>query len=214
MKNNNPMFRYLEKYVGTYRVLPILTLDNDFPRDENGDIDDDYDDLYIPCAKGIIIHSYTPYLLVWYTPKIKTGKKVKEQFEKSGIKICDYEETDGDILIWFDKSDIKKVAKIVNPKTVGKNINPLSKKNLTKQKLTYQLPESDLNDYNRLFFGLNTVEKMHFARAVNKKFIESINNPRFKKEKDDSGLEFKEFVHSKGMWDKYIDFIKNERKNI
>ena len=208
------MFRYLEKYVGTYRVLPILTLDNDFPRDENGNIDEDYDDLYIPCNKGIIIHSYTPYLLVWYTPKIKTGKKIRDQFEKNSIKIFDYEETDGDVLVWFDKNDMKKVAKIVKPKIVGKGIQPFSKKNLVKQKLNYEIPESDLNDYNRLFFGLSTVDKMHFAKSVNKKFMESSNNPKFKEEKNNSGLDFKEYVHSKGMWNRYIDFIKNERKNI
>ena len=52
-------FRYLEKFVGTYRVLPQLDLlTNNFPRTENGSIDPSYEDMFIACTKGEIRHTY------------------------------------------------------------------------------------------------------------------------------------------------------------
>ena len=52
-------FRYLEKYVGKYCVRAELDPDtNDFPRDSNGKIYESFEDLYIPCTKGIIINRY------------------------------------------------------------------------------------------------------------------------------------------------------------
>ena len=60
MKNNEQvleyMFRYLEKFTGQYRVLPEFV--DDIPRDEEGEIDESFEDLYIPCRKGVIKHTY------------------------------------------------------------------------------------------------------------------------------------------------------------
>ena len=53
------MYRYLLKYVGTYRVLAEYDVElKDFPRDETGTIDPSFEDLYIPCRRGVIKHSY------------------------------------------------------------------------------------------------------------------------------------------------------------
>ena len=63
-KNNNMinnMYRYLEKFIGTYRVMAEYDLQtNDFPRDEEGNIDKSFEDLYIPCSRGksVIKHTY------------------------------------------------------------------------------------------------------------------------------------------------------------
>ena len=50
-KNNNMidnMYRYLEKFIGTYRVMAEYDLQtNDFPRDEEGNIDKSFEDLYM-----------------------------------------------------------------------------------------------------------------------------------------------------------------------
>jgi len=47
---DNKMFRYLLKYVGTYRVKSYYDLDTlDFPRDAYGNINPTFDDLYIKC---------------------------------------------------------------------------------------------------------------------------------------------------------------------
>ena len=130
---NNDMFRYLEKYVGTYRVLTELDYGTkDFPRDHTGKIDTSFDDLYIPCNKGIIKHSYKPHYLVWYSNKLGLGRSVKREFEEKHIEIFDYDESDSEVLIWFDEKDFKKVASIIKPKTKGKKISPFSSRNLTK----------------------------------------------------------------------------------
>ena len=66
MKDNSNivdyMYRYIEKYTGKYRILPYYDIElEDFPRDLNGSIDESFDDLYIPCKKGIITHTYDDF---------------------------------------------------------------------------------------------------------------------------------------------------------
>ena len=52
------MYRYLLKYVGMYRVKAELDdAKKDFPREDTGEVDKSFEDLYIPCAKGIIKHT-------------------------------------------------------------------------------------------------------------------------------------------------------------
>ena len=77
-------FRYLEKYVGKYCVRAELDPDtNDFPKDSNGKIYESFEDLYIPCAKGIIKHTYENDLLALYIlEKPKTKKRNKKKFNE------------------------------------------------------------------------------------------------------------------------------------
>lgn len=215
------MFRYLEKYVGIYRVLPELDLaTNDFPRDEKGNIAKEYDDLYIPCAKGIIKNSYDYPYLVWYTDKIKTGRKIKELFEEKKIDIHEYYETDGDVLIWFDESDIKKVAKIVKPKTSGKKISPFSKRNIQTEKSSrYIIPEKDIDKYSEIIKDLDKAEKLHFSRSVIKDFYNSLlyNNKKSDKieeERLNSGLSYKEYIHYLKKWNSFIDYAKDRYEEL
>ena len=47
------MSDFLKKYVNTYRVKAHYDKEtNDFPRSYDGNIDDTFDDYYIPCQKG------------------------------------------------------------------------------------------------------------------------------------------------------------------
>ena len=82
-KNNDLisyMFRYLEKYTGKYRVLPYYdTSLSDFPRDNTGAIDSSFDDLYIPCKKGVIKHTYDDFdklALCIYDKRSKVAKSI------------------------------------------------------------------------------------------------------------------------------------------
>ena len=214
--SKNPMYRYLLKYVGTYRVLPLL--DNgskDFPKNDDGGIDESYDDIYIPCRKGIIKHSYEPYYLVWYSDKLKAGRSVKESFEKNDIPIYKYEETDEEVLIWFADADIKKVAKIVKPSTNGKRISPFSKRNLEKSKGGYSIPESELNLYSDIIKDLDKTQKLQFSRTIIKEFDDIIKKKKGKRYKldeirDESGLSNKEFIHYIGLWNDFIKFTKEK----
>ena len=141
------MFRFLEKYTGTYRVLGCLDLStNDFPRDENGNIDSSYDDLYIPCSRGksVIKHTYEDNkLVVCFYNKCSTArnvyKELKDKYKKLDIE---FEDSGEDGLIYFNADDIKKIATIVKPKTSGASIKWNSSKNLPKVK--YEIPSEDL----------------------------------------------------------------------
>ena len=194
----NTMFRYLEKYVGTYRVLAPIDLDTkDFPKDDKGHIIDSFDDLYIPCTKGIIKHSYIPRYLVWYTNKINLGRKMKLRFESNKIDIAKYEETDGDILIWFDEKELKKVASLVKPKTVGKGINPYSARNLNDDnKIKYEIPKSDLDKYSSIFQDLPLGEKLKFTKTIIKE-VDKINEEMYHVTKDC----YYALKNSKGMFE-------------
>lgn len=216
----NPMFRYLEKYVGTYRVLTEYDhVANDFPRDKKGSIDESFDELYIPCNKGIIKHSYKKCYLVWYTNKVNTGRSVYKKFQNAGIDVAEYEETSADVLIWFNESYMKKVAAIVKPKTTGKGIKPFSKRNIeSKGKVEkYIIPEKDLKMYSDIIKDLSTTDKMHFSRYISKQFDDIVNkikgsNYNCKEEKNNSGLPYKEFIHSIGMWEEFIKYSKKAYK--
>ena len=70
------MYRYLLKYVGTYRVKADYDYaTEDFPRTADGGIDASFDDLYIPCVKGIIKHTYlgNDILSCCFYEKAQTG---------------------------------------------------------------------------------------------------------------------------------------------
>lgn len=216
------MFRYLEKYVGKYRVLPELDLDtNDVPRDEKGSIDPTYDDLYIPCRKGYIKNSAEDYYLCWFGDTLSLGRRVKKDFEIAKIPIYKYEETDIDVLIWFDIKYINKVASIVKPKTNGKNIKPFSKRNFKKEKekASYTIPLKDYERYSSIMKDMSTVEKMQFARSCNNNFSDIVvkkmgNNYNINEELYDSGLDYKTFIHSIGLWEDYIEYVNNEYKKL
>lgn len=153
MKHNDPKAkkynRYLKKYVGIYRVKALYDLSTgDFPRDSNGNLDESFEDLYIPCRKGIIKHAYCD-VLCWYTDKISQGRNVlKELKENKPEVIIDYEETSKDFLMHFNSEDILRVAEIVSPLTGGANINPFSVRNLPKPE--YTIAEEDDNKLKEL----------------------------------------------------------------
>ena len=218
----NIMFRYLENYVGKYRVLPELDLDtNDVPRDERGCIDSTYDDLYIPCKRGYIKNTAEAPYLCWFSDTISVGKNVKKEFEERKIPIYKYDEFSSEVLIWFEDKYMSKVASIVKPKTNGKNIKPFSKRNLKQSKETvfYNIPKSDLDQYTDILKGLSKSEKMTFVRNSNKTFnriVETIKGKSYnvKEEQIESRLSYKEFIHSINLWKEYIEYLKDEYEKL
>ena len=206
------MFRFLEKYTGTYRVLGCIdSSTNDFPRDENGNIDSSYDDLYIPCSRGksVIKHTYEDNKLVLcFYNKCSTArnvyKELKDKYKKLDIE---FEDSGEDGLIYFNADDIKKIATIVKPKTSGASIKWNSAKNLPKAK--YEIPSKDLKRLSDITAGLSKIEKMKFGKNVSSEFLSS---HKLKEEQNQSRLSPKEFIHSKGLWDDYMIKAKREVK--
>lgn len=207
------MYRYLEKYTGTYRVLGHLDLDtNDYPRDENGSIDESYDDLYIPCSRGksVIKHTYEKDILViCFYGKASTAKNVytelKDKYKNIYLK---FERIGEDGLIYFNADDIKKIATIIKPKTSGASIKWNSNRNLPK--VEYEIPKVDLDRLAKITKNLTKTQKMQFGRKVSSEFLDS---HKIKDEQKQSRLSQKEFIHSKGLWDDYMIKAKREVKN-
>lgn len=137
--NDNPMFRFLEKYTGKYRVLPHLDYDTgDFPRDEEGNIDESYDDLYIPCKGGIEIrHSYEPnklaFILLEKSPSM-VDKIINKVHEKGPEVKFEVDRAGKDAFIYFDAKDIDKVAPVLGARTGGARIKWNAKSNIKKGK--------------------------------------------------------------------------------
>ena len=206
------MFRFLEKYTGTYRVLGYLdSSTNDFPRDENGNIDSSYDDLYIPCSRGksVIKHTYDDdKLVVCFYNKCSTAKNVYKELKDKYKKLdIEFEDCGEDGLIYFNSSDIKKIATIVKPKTSGASIKWNSTKNLPK--IQYEIPHDDLKRLTNITKNLSRTDKMQFGRKLSSEFLDS---HKLKDEQKQSRLSPKEFIHSKGLWDDYMIKAKKEVK--
>lgn len=208
---------YLEKYVGTYRVIADYDLATlDFPRDKSGNIDESFDDLYISCSKGRIYYNETPGYLTWYCPKLSTGKSVLRKCEKA---LTDYKfiETDSEVMIDFKESELSIFVKFVTPQTKGKWISPFSKKNLPCELANYKIPAADeqmLYDITK-DSTMSRVEKMQFFRRVVSSFdsiIISKKGKRFnlKKDRDATELKPKLYIHYIGMWEEFIKYVKSE----
>ncbi|MEI6296263.1 MAG: hypothetical protein WCO84_01275 [bacterium] len=244
------MSRYLQKYVGTYRVLAEYDQStNDFPRDETGQIDSTFEDLYIPCQKGIRIMHYDQGVLWLYIPKKKKGAKLSEDYLKTlglvykkvqqepeytlkgkpkkpkfeeelvlenKMLILSLQETDGEVILTFKATSIEDIAKLVKPKTSGANVSPFSKKNLPKAK--YTIPKKDLDKYKQITVKI-TKDNMILMAKIFKDFETIIQKEKGKKfsvveEKKKSMLKNKEFIHSVGMWNQFLDFTEKRLVEI
>ena len=204
------MYRYLLKYVGTYRVKAEYDLEKqDFPRTELGTIDPSFEDLYISCSRGCVIkHTYIDkdILVLCFYDKVRTARNVFEELKKKYPAInISYEELDADGFIYFNANDIKKVATIVKPKTSGKDISPFSSKNLPKA--DYKIPSKDLSELYELTKDMDRIDTLHFFKSVNSEFM-SKQTKKLQEAKKSSRLATKEFIHSSGLWDKYIRFVR------
>lgn len=75
------MSNYLfKKYKGQFRVKADFDLStNDFPRDENDNIDSSFDDFYIPCASNGKIRHYGQNVLFYYCPSIGRLRNILKQ---------------------------------------------------------------------------------------------------------------------------------------
>lgn len=208
------MYRYLLKYVGKYRVEAEII--DDFPRNKEGEIEESFDDLFIPCTYGVIKHTYAgnDILCVCMYDRqsmgIKIEKRIKEAFPQIEIE-C--EAACNDYYIYFNANDIEKIATIIKPRTKGKNIDPfdmavkeIKKKIITKTKNNYEIPVKDQNALYSITRSMtDRSAKMKFFKTYSSRYIEKIGREvDFNK----SPLKIKQFIHSIGEWNNYVDFIQ------
>lgn len=226
------MDNYLyHKYKGKYRVLPHYDIEtNDFPRDEQGNIDKDFDDFYIPGRKNVEILHGTQNVLGCYIVGNTLARNIlaniyqkelnKEPPKKMDVIaqqlidediIVDITYYDGEIMFTFKAKHLDDWANIFKLKKTGASISPLSPKNLPKS--DYKIKQSDENDYNKLFDGCDKVQKMQVAKRA----TANITNKFTKKQRAEMRqlcMKPKQYIHYIGKWDKLLNEIRKELKNV
>ena len=233
------MSKYLMKYKGQYRIKPHLDLQlNDVPRDENGTVDPSYDDIYIKCANGSQIYHYGRSILVAYIPSIGRGHNVLIAIAKElnliddEYKSRDYEtlysllnkdktvfdimENDVEIEFKFSAKNIELIAKYLKPLTSGADISPFSPKNLPKA--SYIVPGDDLKEYLKIINSIPQSDKLLIGH-ITKQFMSDILSKdklyrtiKMKTDMRKKCLKNKEYIHSMGYWNKYIEYLEKELK--
>lgn len=226
------MDNYLyHKYKGKYRVLPHYdTETNDFPRDEQGNIDKDFDDFYIPGRKNVEIHHGTQNVLGCFVlgntlarnilaniyekecnkEAPKKINNIAEQLINKDI-IIDITYYDGEVMFTFKAKHLDDWADIFKLKKSGASISPLSPKNLPKS--NYIIKATDEKEYNTLLNNLTKVQKMQ----ITKRATATISNKFTKKQKEEMRklcMKPKQYIHYIGKWDKLLNEIRKEIKNV
>ena len=124
---NNPIM----KLHGKYRILPHLdSRTKDFPRDEFGEIDDSYDDLYIPCKHGNEIHSAGNGQMSAYIFSASKCYALLKKAQKSKIKVIDSDVLEEEGFVVFNASDIEFFAEYLKADTVKPRLDPFNLKNM------------------------------------------------------------------------------------
>lgn len=226
------MSNYLMKYKGTYRLKANIDQStNDFPRDTEGKIESD--DIYIKCAFGSQIYHYGRGILVAYIPSIGRGHNILKALAEELCGITDkvsYEElyqklteegtvrniveNDEEIEFKFHNKHIELICKYLKPQISGSSISPFSSRNLPKS--DYTIPVEELREYQEITEDVPKDEILIISQITGR-FITDIlpKCPGYKSKniKADMKLKMlkgKEYIHSTGMWNKYIDYLKKE----
>lgn len=225
------------KYKGQYRLKPNLDIyTNDFPRTDDGSIDPSYDDIYIKCANGSQIYHYGHSTLVAYIPSLGRGhntlisiakelKLISEDtksrdygtlyslLEKDGT-VFDIMENDLEIEFKFHAKDIELIAKYLKPQTSGADISPFSTRNLPKS--SYTIPNEEIEEYKKIINSVSKYDKLLISHITNE-FLNNILakdklyktlNISMKSDMRKKMLKGKEYIHSMGYWDKYLQYLK------
>ena len=184
---------------------------NTFPREYNGQFADN--DIFIDCYHNCRIFSYGHGILQAYIPSIGRGhnivKAIKEDFKEEII--FDIEESSTEVLFKFHAKHLDKLVPMLKPKTSAADRSPFSSKNLPKAK--YDIPTEDLNKYKAIVEKVGKSRVLELSHITNS-YLQSLVTKKNTWEdiKVDMGikcLKNKEYIHSIGKWDDYIDYLEN-----
>lgn len=134
----------------------------------------------------------------------------KKEINSNDI-IFGIEESDSEVLFKFRANSMDKLEKYFNPKTNGANISPFSSRNLPQNK-TYKIPDETLSEYKDLVRNIPKKDMLLLSRYTND-FLKSLVTKKntWENIKGDmvlKGLTGKNYIHSIGQWDKYIQYLK------
>lgn len=200
-----------------YRLkCPYDKSTNTFARKLDGTFEDI--DVYINCQYGNKVFSFGHGILQAYIPSIIRGhniiKYISEHFGKEII--FDIEESDSEVLFKFKSKHDDNIIPLLKPKTNGANISPFSSRNLPKSE--YKIPDEDFNAYKNIVDKIPR-ERILALTHMTVNYIKSLatKNNKYDDIKADmalKGLKGKEYIHSIGKWNDYIDYINKHLQEI
>ena len=204
----------IDKYKGKYRIrCPYDLSTNQFPRKLNGTFEDI--DLFIDCQYGNKIFYYGRNVLQAYIPSIIRGhniiKYINDNFGQDVI--FDIEETSQEVLFKFNKKHDDKIIPLLKPRTSGANRSPYSSKNLPKNK-EYKIPDEEFVTYKNIVDKIPRERILSITHITNH-YLKSLVTKKntwedIKADMTLKGLKGKEYIHSIGKWDDYINYLRKE----
>lgn len=190
---------------------PINPDTNDFNRKLNGIYEDI--DVYIDCQHGNKVFYYGNSILEAYVPSLQRGHNIIKTLQQiDPLIITHLQEGDSEVIFRFKYSNSDKVIPLLKPRTSGANISPFSSKNLPKS--SYTIPEKDLNIYKHIVAKIPREDILTITHNTNN-FIKSLATKKnsmenIKADMKLKGLNGKEYIHSIGQWDNYINYLRKE----
>lgn len=213
------MANYLMRYKGKYRLLCELDQNtNDFPRDDNGNIEDI--DMYISCQHGNRIYNFGHGKLIAYIPSLGRGRNITKALKENSVEYTNYIETDEEVEFRFKATDIEIVAELMKAKTSGASISPFSSKNLVKRK-DIIIPQEEVDKYKEIISVIDKKDLLIINR-ITKQFINNMEKSLKKSTKDKAfdikkdmkksmlSRQSKEYIYYKNYWNKYLKYLENE----
>ena len=201
-----------DKFKGIYRLkVPIDSHTNDYCRKLNGTCEDV--DMYIDCQFENKVFHFGGSILQAYIPSLQRGHNIVKKLEEiDKFLIFDIEETDSEVLFKFKYVNSDIIIPLLKPRTSGAGISPFSSKNLPKS--NYTIPESDLAEYKSVISDVPKDELLSICHTSNN-FIKTLTtkqNPmeNIKADMKLTGLKWKEYIHSIGQWDNYMNYLRKE----
>ena len=200
-----------------YRLkCPYDKSTNTFARKLDGTFEDI--DVYIDCQYGNKVFSFGHRILQAYIPSIIRGHNIIKYISKHfGQEIIfDIEESDSEVLFKFKAKYDDNIIPLLKPKTNGANISPFSSRNLPKSE--YKIPDEDFNAYKNIVAKIPR-ERILSLTHMTVDFIKSLStkNNKYDDIKADmalKGLKGKEYIHSIGKWNDYINYINKHLQEI
>lgn len=222
------------KYKGIYRLKANIDKStNDYPRDENGNLDTD--DIFIKCMYRNQIYHYGRSILVAYIPSIGRGHNILRgiareilnieeklpyetlyQLLEKDKTIYDIMENDEEIEFKFNSKNIELISKYLKPQTSGSGISPFSSKNLPKVEYN-AISDVQMREYKDITDLVSKDNLLLISQITNRFLTDILANKKAYKSKNiksdmkEKMLKGKNYIHSEGYWDEYIEYLK---KNI
>ena len=178
-------------------------------------MDGTYEDIdcYIDCYKNAKIFHYGQSILESYIPSLGRGRNIVKAIQQNLDKniIFNITETDSEVIFQFKAMNMDILEEYLKPKTSGSKISPFSSKNLPKNK-EYKIPNEELLLYQDIIrkIGRNRIlEISHRTNDYLKSLITKKNTwDDIKMDMSLKGLSGKNYIHSIGKWDEYINYLE------